>query len=473
MSVVTLQLGQCGNQIGGELFDLLIEDATKLNSQFISKSIDRKVIQDYEEEVVERFFTRDKTGTLLNARAVMIDMESKVISQTLTEARKTGKWTYPTGQQFCQKRGSGNNWAHGFLEHGPKSADKVLEIVQKEVEKCDRFGGFLILLSLAGGTGSGVGAYVTGCLRDEFRHSFILNQVVWPYGTGEVIVQNYNAILTLSHLYKCSDGVIILENDKLQSICSRLMNLKHISFKDINKVISHKLASVLQPVKLFSPGQDAAYYKQAISVTNLLGDLIEQVCPHPEYKLMTLKNIPQMAEKSLAFSTYTWSGLLKHLRQMLIADASMEEGIDWEVKLPVPSNPDGADFHLRPGEPPRLREKFNKSIANLLVLRGVDVHKSDLTSFNDPRLHANWVPSSCASTIWCHPRPFNHYDKSVTLLSNSQTPVAPLNSVVQKAWNMFTSRAYVHQYLKYGMTEDRFVDSFAATEQIIRNYSSL
>ena len=27
--------------------------------------------------------------------------------------------------------------------------------------------------------------------------------------------------------------------------------------------------------------------------------------------------------------------------------------------------------------------------------------------------------------------------------------------------------------LKYGMTEDHFVDSFAATEQIIRNYSSL
>lgn len=472
MSVVSMQLGQCGNQIGGELFNLLIEEATKLNPQFISKTVDRKVNQEYEEEVVERFFTRDKSGTI-NARAVMIDMESKAISQTLLEAKKSGKWTYPTGQQFCQKRGSGNNWAHGFLEHGPKSTDAVLEMVHREVEKCDRFGGFLILLSMAGGTGSGVGAHVTACLRDEFPHSFILNQVVWPYGTGEVIVQNYNAILTLSHLYKCSDGIIILENDKLQRICSRLMNLKHISFKDINRVISHKLASVLQPVKLFSLGQDTASYKNAISVRNLLGDLIEQVCPHPEYKLMTLKSIPQMAENSLAYSTFTWPGLLKHLRQMLIADASMEEGIDWEVKLPVPSNPDGADFHQRPGEQPRLRSRFNKSVANLLVLRGVDVHKSDLSSFNDPRLHANWVPSSCANAVWCHPRPFNHYEKSATLLSNSQTPVTPLDSVVQKAWNMFTSRAYVHQYLKYGMTEDHFVDSFAATEQIIRNYSSL
>lgn len=325
MSVVSMQLGQCGNQIGGELFNLLIEDATKLNPQFISKTVDRKVNQEYEEEVVERFFTRDKSGTI-NARAVMIDMESKAISQTLLEAKKSGKWTYPTGQQFCQKRGSGNNWAHGFLEHGPKSTDAVLEMVHREVEKCDRFGGFLILLSMAGGTGSGVGAHVTACLRDEFPHSFILNQVVWPYGTGEVIVQNYNAILTLSHLYKCSDGIIILENDKLQRICSRLMNLKYISFKDINRVISHKLASVLQPVKLFSPGQDTASYKNAISVRNLLGDLIEQVCPHPEYKLMTLKSIPQMAENSLAYSTFTWPGLLKHLRQMLIADASMEEG---------------------------------------------------------------------------------------------------------------------------------------------------
>lgn len=473
MSVVSLQLGQCGNQIGGELFNLLVEDATNLNPQFISKNVDSKVNQEYEDEVVERFFTCDKIGNSLNARAVMIDMESKAISQTLAQAKKSGKWRYPEGQQFWQKRGSGNNWAHGFLVHGPKSSERVLDMVHKEVEKCDRFGGFLILMSLAGGTGSGVGAYITECLRDEFPHSFILNQVVWPYGTGEVIVQNYNAILTLSHLNRCSDGIIIVENDKLQNICSRLMNLKHISFKDINKVISHKLASVLQPVKLFSQGQDASFYKHSISVKNLLGDLIEQVCPHPEYKLVTLKNIPQMAEQSLAYSTYTWPGLLKHLRQMLIADASMEEGIDWEVKLPVPSNPDGADCHQRPGVLPRVKTRFNKSIANLLVLRGVDVHKCDFTSFSDSRLNVSWVPSNCASTIWCHPRPFNYYEKSATLLSNSQTPVAPLNSVVQKAWNMFASRAYVHQYLKYGMTEDHFVDSFAATEQMIKNYSSL
>ena len=325
MSVLTLQLGQCGNQIGGELFSLLVDDATRLKPQFISKTVDKRLCTEYEEEAMERFFNIAKDGKL-EARAVMIDMEAKVISQTLSDAKKSGKWSYPKGQQFCQKRGSGNNWANGFCKHGPKSVESVLEMVQRELEKCDRFGGFLNFMSLAGGTGSGVGTYVTDCLRDAYPHSFILNQVVWPYGTGEVIVQNYNAVLTLAHLYKSSDAVIILENDKLQSICSQLQNIKHVSFRDINKVICHKLASVLQPVKLFTTGKEESVLKRTDSVWNVIGDVVEQLCPHPDYKLLTLRSIPQMAETSLAYSSYTWPGLLKHMRQMLIADASMEEG---------------------------------------------------------------------------------------------------------------------------------------------------
>ena len=63
-----------------------------------------------------------------------------------------------------------------------------MNLVRREAEKCDRLGGFLALLSLAGGTGSGVGAFVTQCLRDEFPQAFVINQVVTPYKMGEVIV---------------------------------------------------------------------------------------------------------------------------------------------------------------------------------------------------------------------------------------------------------------------------------------------
>lgn len=48
------------------------------------------------------------------ARAVLVDMEPKVISQTLSIAARSGCWKYDDRSHFCQKQGSGNNWANGY-----------------------------------------------------------------------------------------------------------------------------------------------------------------------------------------------------------------------------------------------------------------------------------------------------------------------------------------------------------------------
>jgi len=72
-------------------------------------------------------------------------------------------------------------------------------------------------------------------------------QVVWPYSAGEVIVQNYNAILSLAHLYQSADMVIAVENDVIHSICTRLLAIPKVSFSDINRVIARQLALSLVP----------------------------------------------------------------------------------------------------------------------------------------------------------------------------------------------------------------------------------
>ncbi|XP_078599562.1 tubulin delta chain-like [Branchiostoma floridae x Branchiostoma japonicum] len=455
MSLVTVQLGQCGNQIGGQLFNTVVEDAYGKGGLGCSKKENTL----YQDAVLERFFnTEEPSGetrvscsqqVLPTARAVMVDMEPKVIQQTIQESKKSGKWRYCEKAQFCQKRGSGNNWAHGYGHHGPKARDAVMDIVQREVEKCDRFGGFLSLMSLAGGTGSGVGAYLTECLREEYPHSFLVNQIVWPYGTGEVIVQNFNAALTLSHLYQSADAIIVFENDNLHKICSQLLSIKNISFQDINSVISQELASVLQPAASVDNGR-----------TNSPGELLERLVPDPQYKLLNVRTIPHTSERALAFSSFTWPGLLKHLRQMLIANAGMEEGVDWQVKV------HSRDRRLSSAD-------FTSSLANVLFLRGKHCESTDISPFSDPRLYSSWVPRDAAFSVFRQQRPFHHYEKYASLLSNSQAPVGPLDSLVGKAWNMFASRAYVHQYLKYGIAEEDFLDSFATLEQVISNYSNL
>ena len=115
----------------------------------------------------------------------------------------------------------------------------------------------------------------------------------------------------------------------------------------------------------------------------------------------------------------------------------------------------------------------NKSIANILFLRGQDYKTADSACFSDPRLYPSWLPSSDALTVWGHPSKFCGYEKSAALLSNNQSPVSLLGNVVNKAWTMFSSRAYVHQYMKHGLEEEDFLDSLACLEQVLHTYKTI
>lgn len=328
-----------------------------------------------------------------------------------------------------------------------------------EVEKCDSLSGFFIIMSMAGGTGSGLGAFVTQKLQDQYSSSLKMNQIIWPYGTGEVIVQNYNSILTLSHLYRSSDALLIHENDAVHKICAKRMNIKQISFRDLNQVLAHQLGSVFQPTY----SEDSSFHYRR----NPLGDLMEHLVPHPEFKMLGVRNIPQMSAASLAYSAFTWAGLLKHLRQMLISSAKMEEGINWQVRPPLTGLPPigKASAHKE--------HHFNTSLANLVVLRGREVHSADVEGFKDPALYTSWLEPVDAFSVWKTQRAFDKYEKSAALVSNSQLLVKPLDMIVGKAWNMFSSKAFIHQYTKFGMEEEDFLDSFALLEQVVASYGSL
>jgi len=69
MSVVTVQLGQCGNQIGSQFFSTIAND--------LCCSQNSRVFGDYEDACVERFFSVGENGKK-TARAVMVDTEPKV-----------------------------------------------------------------------------------------------------------------------------------------------------------------------------------------------------------------------------------------------------------------------------------------------------------------------------------------------------------------------------------------------------------
>ncbi|KAF6097989.1 tubulin delta 1 [Phyllostomus discolor] len=142
-------------------------------------------------------------------------------------------------------------------------------------------------------------------------------------------------------------------------------------------------------------------------------------------------------------------------------------GIDWQVQPPLSRLPTLGKRSLSE----QLR--FNTSIANLVVLRGKDVHSADVAGFKDPALYTSWLGPDNAFNVWKTQRAFSKYEKSAALVSNSQFLVKPLDMIVSKAWNMFASKAYIHQYTKFGIEEEDFLDSFTLLEQVVASYCNL
>jgi len=67
------------------------------------------------------------------------------------------------------------------------------------------------------------------------------------------------------------------------------------------------------------PGGTSQQGKQV----TLFGDIVEKVCCHPAYRLLSLRALPQMPPASLDFTTFTWPAILRRLRQMQITGAHL------------------------------------------------------------------------------------------------------------------------------------------------------
>ena len=87
MSVVSVQLGQCGNQIGTDLFNTIMKDASSPPSYSSCTSL---LNQTYGEEVFDRFFFQCESSKNYTARAVLVDTEPKVINQSIMQSQDSG-----------------------------------------------------------------------------------------------------------------------------------------------------------------------------------------------------------------------------------------------------------------------------------------------------------------------------------------------------------------------------------------------
>ncbi|CAM9163808.1 unnamed protein product [Chrysoparadoxa australica] len=176
--------------------------------------------------------------------------------------------------------------------------------------------------------------------------------------------------------------------------------------------------------------------------------------------------VPLMPASSVAYSTDSWNALLKRLAQMHICGAAVDQGLDWTVKAMVGKRGSGAG----------TKGEFNKAVASKVTLFGRDSQEpSTIASarlrLDVPGMYAGWSynPLLLSST----PLRLNRYERSATLLSNSQAVLGVLDKAVERAGELYDSRAYVHEYTAHGLEESDFDAAFLRLDQAATSYRGL
>lgn len=229
--IVTLQVGQCGNQVGSKFYERLCgEHGIGAGGALEEEKEDRK----------EVFFYESSQG-LYHPRSLLIDLEPGVIGQCM----KKEVPSYASDLKFMSEGGggAGNNWARGYYE-GESMLEEILEAVDKEVESCDQLDGFMLFHSIGGGTGSGCGSLLLTSLQDRYLRFSCTASVLPSTLHSDVVVHPYNAILTLCRLIENNQMSLLFDNDTLEG---RLGASASIALT--NNVVSNACALFTSPLR--------------------------------------------------------------------------------------------------------------------------------------------------------------------------------------------------------------------------------
>ena len=92
-----------------------------------------------------------------------------------------------------------------------------------------------------------------------------------------------------------------------------------------------------------------------------------------------------------------------------------------------------------------------------------------MSQLSDRALYAPWAPEPLR--VACHSAQFSRCDMTATLLANASCAVAPAQRMLTRAYSMYASRAYCHQYAAHGLEEADFDAAFARVEDAVAAYS--
>ncbi|KAI8900249.1 Tubulin/FtsZ family, GTPase domain-containing protein [Globomyces pollinis-pini] len=407
--MIVLQIGQCGIQVGQSLFESLLSE---------------NVASDY----VHYPFS------LLSQ--IAIDTERKVWNK---RSRLSNSTLFDPFYLDHGSSGRGNNWAHGYYDDS--KIDEIMESYRKLVESSYSYDGCMLIHSLAGGTGSGLGSRLTQEIRETYGKNTIMTASFSPFITGETALQNYNSLLSLSVLQRNVDLIGFFPNDSLlasvtkhQSIKSHSDKIRKIHIETLNEYAVNCLLGQILPI---TPLADPTINLQRFNTL----DFIYEMTPSPLHKFCLFAS----SNVSTNHQMDSWDDTLSNLLRNIPPEPNF-----------IPS-----------------------SVSSKLVLRGViglDVNKrlDQLTSRWQQRIGQSFIPSTNPNIVFSQLYGLNVKDckRTAETCFNSNLILKYLSPIYDKSQSMYNQKAYLHWYNRYCTNDvsELFDDAFETVADVLTSY---
>ncbi|OAD57077.1 Tubulin beta chain [Eufriesea mexicana] len=419
--IVHVQIGQCGNNIGTKFWEVISDEhGLSMDGTFEGDS-------DLQLQRMNVYFV-EGPGNRFVPRAILADLDPGSLDSVLSG---------PCGRLFkpdnfaAGKASAANNWAKGYYTEGAELVDVALDLIRAEAEACDLIQGIQIVHSLGGGTGGGMTSLLMTRLKEEYPERILKTYNVIPSPMmSDVVVEPYNAVLTLGKSIEYTDQTFCVDNRAMHHICTHVLKLTVPTFKDANRLISNYMSGITTSFRF--PGQ----------LNTDLRKLLVNLVPFPRLHFFVPAYAPLMSRSSAPYTVIS----IPELTQQLFHANSMFVYYD-----------------------PRL----SKFLTVAAIFRGrvstklVDMQMLNIRNRNSPYF-VEWIPNNIQTAL-CDIAP-RGLTMSASMISNTTAIQEPFKRLTIAFDGMMKKRAYLHWYTAEGMDESEFSDSRSTVNDLVSEY---
>ena len=422
--ILNLHIGQCGNQMGLNFWETISpEHGIDLDGTYQGSS-------DLQLQRANVYY-KESDKSRYTPRAIFVDLEPGTIDfiQASSIGRLVGPESFISGTG-----GAGNNWGKGHYTDGAEKIYEIMDVIRKEVERCDLLQGVQVTHSFGGGTGSGLGSLITTKFIESYAGSFMqFFSVVPSRKVSDIVVEPYNAVLGINTTqYSSYIMSQIIDNEALYNICERNLVRSNPTYKDMNSLISCVMSGVTASVRF--PGQLNSDLKKIY--TNLV--------PFPRMRYFVQSYAP------LYFNIFS------EQKSLSVSDLVQELFSNSNVMC---------DIDLRQG----------RCMAGSVLFRGkIQTSEAEerLYKFrkNNEFMFTSWIADNLQIS-YCDV-PAKGKDLTAILVSHTGAVVEVFKRINSSFTTMFRRKAFIHWYLSEGMDEMEFTEAESNLNDVISEYQS-